>query len=384
MRLELGMKHTIIRKSARGFAERQLAPIAAEIDRHARFPWDVVARMRHLGYLGIQIPPAWDGAGLDTLGYSLVIEEISRVCPAMGLLLSVHNSVAAYPIWRFGTDLQRERFLRPLAKGDLIGAFCLTEPNAGSDASAVETSAVLDHDDHFVISGNKVFVTNGGMAGIALVFTRTRLSGKERELSVIIVETDRPGCTRGPQEELCGMRGNPVCSLIFNDCRVPRENLLGGAGEGLRIALATLDVGRIGIASQAVGIGQACLEASVKYAKERTQFRRPIGDFQAIQSKIAEMAVQVEAARLLTHRAAALLDSEGRVAMASAMAKLFSSRVAVRASEEAIQIHGGYGYTRAYPVERYYRDAKATEIYEGTSEIQRLVIYRELQSGKRG
>lgn len=384
MRLELGMKHTIIRKSARGFAERQLAPIAAEIDRHARFPWDVVARMRHLGYLGIQIPQAWDGAGLDTLGYSLVIEEISRVCPAMGLLLSVHNSVAAYPIWRFGTDLQRERFLRPLARGDLIGAFCLTEPNAGSDASAVETSAVLDHDDHFVISGNKVFVTNGGMAGIALVFTRTRLSGKERELSVIIVETDRPGCTRGPQEELCGMRGNPVCSLIFNDCRVPRENLLGGAGEGLRIALATLDVGRIGIASQAVGIGQACLEASVKYARERTQFRRPIGDFQAIQSKIAEMAVQVEAARLLTHRAAALLDSEGRVAMASAMAKLFSSRVAVRASEEAIQIHGGYGYTRAYPVERYYRDAKATEIYEGTSEIQRLVIYRELQSGKRG
>ncbi|MGQ9654074.1 MAG: acyl-CoA dehydrogenase family protein, partial [Thermodesulfobacteriota bacterium] len=343
-----------------------------------------VARMRHLGYLGIQIPRAWDGAGLDTLGYCLVIEEISRVCPAMGLLLSVHNSVAAYPIWRFGTDLQRERFLRPLAKGDLIGAFCLTEPNAGSDASAVETSAVLDHDDHFVISGNKVFVTNGGMASIALVFTRTRVSGKERELSVIIVETDRPGCTRGPQEELCGMRGNPVCSLIFNDCRVPRENLLGGAGEGLRIALATLDVGRIGIASQAVGIGQACLEASVKYARERTQFRRPIGGFQAIQSKIAEMAVQVEAARLLTHRAAALLDSEGRVAMASAMAKLFSSRVAVRASQEAIQIHGGYGYTRAYPVERYYRDAKATEIYEGTSEIQRLVIYRELQSGKRG
>ncbi len=381
MRLELDMKHTIIRKSARGFAERQLAPAAAEIDRHGRFPWDLVARMRPLGYFGIQIPPLWEGAGLDTLGYSLVIEEISRVCAAMGLLLSVHNSVAAYPIWRFGSELQRERFVRPLARGDLIGSFCLTEPNAGSDASAVETSAVLDH-DHFILNGNKVFVTNGGVAGISLVFARTRLSGNQRELSVIIVETDRPGCTRGPQEELCGMRGNPVCSLILNDCRVPRENLLGDAGEGLRIALATLDVGRIGIASQAVGIGQACLEASIRYASERVQFRRPIGGFQAIQSKIAEMAVQVEAARILTHKAAALLDSGGRVAMASAMAKLFSSRVAVQASEEAIQIHGGYGYTRAYPVERYYRDAKATEIYEGTSEIQRLVIYRELQSGK--
>jgi len=383
MRLELDMKHTVIRKIARGFAERHLGPAAGEIDRSARFPSDLLAKMKPLGYFGIQIPQQWAGAGLDTLAYSLVIEEFSRACAAVGLMLSVHNSVAAYPIWRFGTEAQRQRFLRPLARGDLVGSFCLTEPNAGSDASAVETCAVLD-DDHFILNGNKVFVTNGGLAGIALVFCRTRLTGNPRELSVIMVETDRPGCAKGPQEELCGMRGNPVCSFVLNDCRVPRDNLLGAPGEGLRIALATLDAGRIGIASQAVGIAQACLDASVRYANERSQFRQSIGGFQAVQSKIAEMAVGVEAARMLTYRAAALLDKGGRVTMASAMAKLFSSRVAVQAATEAIQIHGGYGYTRAYPVERYYRDAKATEIYEGTSEIQRLVIYRELESGREG
>lgn len=381
MELELDMKHRVVRKTARGFAESEIGPFVPEMDREACFSRKVAERMKPLGYFGLQIPPAWDGAGLDTLGYALVVEEISRVCAAMGLMIAVHNSVAAYPVWRFGTDAQRERFLRPLARGDCIGAFCLTEPNAGSDASAVETTASMDGDE-FVLNGNKIFVTNGGVAGVALVFARTPITGNQREMSVLIVETEIAGCTKGPQEDLCGMRGNPVCSLVMSDCRVPRENLLGEPGEGLRIALASLDGGRVGIAAQALGIAQACLEASVQYAKERVQFGRPIGTFQAVQSKIAEMAVEVEAARLLTYRAACAFDDGGRATLPSAMAKLLSSRVAVRAALEAIQIHGGYGYSRAYPVERYLRDAKATEIYEGTSEIQQMVICRDLFSTK--
>jgi butyryl-CoA dehydrogenase len=318
---------------------------------------------------------------MDTLGYALVIEEISKACAAMGLTLSVHNSVAAYPILAFGSKEQQERYLRPLARGDQIGAFCLTEPNAGSDASAVEATAVLDGDD-FVLNGNKIWVTNGGVAGTALVFARTFLTGKPKEMSVLIVEVDRPGCARGPHEDQCGMRGNPVCPLVLNNCRVSRENLLGKPGDGFRIAFTTLDNGRIGIASQALGIGQACLEASLQYARERFQFGRPIGTFQAIQSKIADMAVELEAARLLTYRGACALDGRGSATLFSAMAKLFASRVAVRAALEGLQIHGGYGYSKAYPIERYFRDAKVTEIYEGTSEIQRIVIYRELSSGK--
>jgi butyryl-CoA dehydrogenase len=382
MDLELDMKHRIIRKLARGFVERELGPIAPEVDREARFPWEVAELMKPLGYFGLQIPPSWEGAGLDTLGYALVVEEVSRVCAAMGLMISVHNSVAAYPLWRFGTDAQRERFLRPLARGDRIGSFCLTEPNAGSDANAVETTAAVDG-DAFILNGNKIFVTNGSVAGIALVFARTSLTGNPREVSVLIVETDTEGCTKGPQEDLCGMRGNPVCYLVMNDCRVPRDNLLGQPGQGLRMALASLDGGRIGISAQALGIAQACLEASLQYAKERVQFGRPIGTFQAIQSKLADMAVEVEAARLLTYRAACDVDLGKRVTLASAMAKLFSSRVSVRAALEAVQIYGGYGYTRAYPVERYLRDAKVTEIYEGTSEVQQMVICRDLLWAKR-
>ncbi len=377
MDLELDMKHRIVQRAARSLAEAELGPVAAGIDRDGRFPRDAVERMRDLGYFGLQIPRSWGGAGLDGLGYALVIEELSRVSAAVGLTIAVHNGVAALPLWRFGTDRQRERFLRPLARGDQIGAFCLTEPNAGSDASAVESAAEASGDD-LVLNGSKIFVTNGAVAGIALVFARTRITGASRELSVIIVETDRPGCSRGPVEALCGMRGNPVCSLVFNDCRVPRENLLGGPGEGLRIALASLDGGRIGIAAQALGIAQASLDASVRYARERVQFGRAIGEFQAIQSKIAEMAVELEAARLLTHRAACTMDAGGRATLPSAMAKLLASAVAVRAALEAVQIHGGYGCSQAYPVERYLRDAKVTEIYEGTSEIQRMVIAREL------
>lgn len=381
MHLELEMRHRIVRKAAREFASRHIAPVAAQMDGTGRFPWEVMRAMGPLGYLGLQVSSQWGGAGLDALGSALVVEEVSRCSGALGLLVAVHNGVVASPLSRFGNQEQKERFLGPLARGEVIGAFCLTEANAGSDAGAIQTTAVPDGEE-LILNGNKVFVTNGGVAGTALVFARTRITGQPRETSVLIVEAHRPGFIRGPVEELCGMRGNPVCSLAFEDCRLPLGNVLGAPGEGLRIALASLDGGRVGIAAQALGISQACLEASLQYARERIQFGKPIASFQAIQAKLAEMAVEVEAARLLTYKAAWMLDGHGRATSSSAMAKLFSSRVAVRAALEAVQIHGGYGYSRAYPVERYLRDAKVTEIYEGTSEIQRMVIYRELAQGQ--
>jgi len=382
MELELSMRHRVVRKAARGFAQEVLAPWAEWIDREARFPEEILESMKPLGYFGLQIPARWEGAGLDTLASAIVVEELSKACPAVGLMVSVHNSVAVNPIWRFGTPQQRDRYLPCMARGDRIGAFCLTEPNAGSDTAAVQTRAELQG-EHFIISGNKIFVTNGGEAGIALVIARTQLTSDQKEWSLLIVETDREGCLRGHQEDLVGMRGNPVCPLVFQECRVPRENLLGEPGRGLRIALEALDGGRVGIAAQALGIAQAALEASIQYAMERIQFERPIGHLQAIQAKVADMAVQVEAARLLTYKAARACDAGNGATQAAAMAKLFASATAVRAALEAVQIFGGYGYTRAYPVERYLRDAKATEIYEGTSEIQRLVISRKLLFGRK-
>ncbi len=380
MHFELDMKHRLIRRAVREFGARNIScELAARMDSTGRFPWEVVREMGALGYLGLQVSRELGGAGLDWLGAAIVVEEISRCSGALGLLLAVHNGVVLNPLMRFGSLGQKERFLRALATGDAIGAFCLTEANAGSDASAIQTTAIPDGED-LLLNGNKVFVTNGAVASLALVFARTSMTGAPKETSVLIVEANRKGFLRGPVEELCGMRGNPVCSLSFEECRLPMQNLLGQAGEGLRIALATLDGGRVGIAAQALGIAQASMDASVSYARERTQFGKPIAAFQAIQAKVAKMAVEIEAARLLTYKAACLLDSGGRASKGSAMAKLFSSEVAVRAALDAVQIHGGYGYSRAYPVERYLRDAKATEIYEGTSEIQRLVIYRELAS----
>lgn len=380
MHFELDMKHRLIRRAVMEFGARNIScEVAARMDSTGRFPWEVVREMGALGYLGLQVSRELGGAGLDWLGAAIVVEEISRCSGALGLLLAVHNGVVLNPLMRFGSLEQKERFLRSLATGDAIGAFCLTEANAGSDASAIQTTAILDGED-LLLNGNKVFVTNGAVASLALVFARTSMTGAPKETSVLIVEANRKGFLRGPVEELCGMRGNPVCSLSFEECRLPMQNLLGQAGEGLRIALAILDGGRVGIAAQALGIAQASMDASISYARERTQFGKPIAAFQAIQAKVAKMAVEIEAARLLTYKAACLLDSGGRASKGSAMAKLFSSEVAVRAALDAVQIHGGYGYSRAYPVERYLRDAKATEIYEGTSEIQRLVIYRELAS----
>jgi len=371
------MKQAVVRRTARSFAEAEIGPIAAAIDQEARFPWDVVEKMKGLQYFGLQVPRQYGGAGLDTISGCIVIEELSRVCAAMGLTIAVHNGVAVHPIAVFGTDHQKKRFLPALARGGQIGAFCLTEPNAGSDATNVETTAIEDGGD-LVLNGHKIFVTNGEVAGLALIFAATNPQDKKRGMSVVVVETDRPGFSLGVKEDHCGMRANPVGSLIMQDCRVPKDHLLGRPGDGYKIGLQTLDNGRIGIAAQAVGIAQACLEASIKYAKERRQFNSPIAQFQALQTFLADMSTEVEAARLLTYQAAHRKDKGHVYTSEAAMCKVFASETAMRAAVKGVQIHGGYGYTKSYPIERYYRDAKATEIYEGTSEIQRLVIARQL------
>jgi butyryl-CoA dehydrogenase len=373
------MKHKLVRKTVRKFAEEELAPIAYEIDRESRFPWEVIEKMRPLNFFGLQVPRAYGGADVDSISYAIAIEEISRVCAAVGLCVTVHNSVGAYPIVRFGTKEQKETFLPRLASGERIGAFCLTEANAGSDAGGVETNAVPDGDG-YVINGTKIFVTNGGICGCALIFAVTDAENPRRAASVFIVENDTPGFSVGEIEDLCGMRANPVSSLFFEDCRVPELNLLGRPGDGLKIGLATLDTGRIGIAAQALGIAQAGFEASVKYSKERQQFGKPISSFQTIQNYLADMSTEIDAARLLLYRACALKDEGKPFGPESAKAKLYCSAVASRVSSLAVQIHGGYGYSKEYDVERYFRDAKVTEIYEGTSEVQRMVISRAILS----
>jgi butyryl-CoA dehydrogenase len=312
------------------------------------------------------------------VSYTIVVEEVSRASGAMGLCIAVHNSVAAYPLYEFGNEEQRRRFLVPLATGEKIGTFCLTEPNAGSDASSLETLAVRDGDG-YVLNGNKIFVTNGGVSGLNLIFSYLNGPQGQKEYTVFIVESDRKGLEKGPDEELMGMRGNPVCPITLSDCRVPEANRLGEEGQGMKIALSTLSGGRIGIAAQALGIAQASLEVSVRYALERHQFKQPLANFDGIRNYLAEMATRVEAGRLLIHRASFLRDQGRPHGKESAMAKLFASEAAVDAARTGLQIHGGYGYTKAYPIERYYRDAKVCEIYEGTSEVQRMVIARSLQ-----
>lgn len=377
MSVEPEMKHAVIRRTVRKFAEEKLVPAAVEMDEKAEFPVHVASEMAALQYFGLEIPAAYGGAGLDSVSYAIVIEEISKASGAMGLCISVHNSVAAFPVYEFGNESQRQTFLIAMAKGEKIGTFCLTEPNAGSDASSIETTAVRDGDE-YILNGSKIFVTNGGASGLNLIFAITNPSKKGREYSVFVVESEREGLEKGAQEDLMGMRGNPVCPIVLNDCRVPQQNLLGGEGQGMKIALSTLGGGRIGIGSQALGIAQACLEASIKYARERYQFGKPIGDFGAIQGFLADMATRVEAARLLIFRASSLRDRKMPHSRESAMAKLFASETAVEAARTGLQIHGGYGYSKAYPIERYYRDAKVCEIYEGTSEVQRIVIARTL------
>lgn len=373
------MKHKVVRNTVRDFAESELGPIVADLDRESRFPREVIEKMRPLNFFGLQIPRDYGGADFDSISYAIAIEELSRVSAAVGLCVTVHNSVGAYPIVRFGTDAQKRRFLPDLAGGERIGAFCLSEANAGSDAGGVETHAVKEGDD-YVINGTKIFVTNGGVCGLALIFAVTDPKDAKSGASVFIVEKETPGFSVGEIEDLCGMRANPVSSLFFEDCRVHESNLLGRPGDGLRIGLAALDTGRIGIAAQALGIAQAAFDASLKYSKERQQFGKPISSFQTIQNYLADMATEIDAGRLLLYRACAFKDSGGPFGPEAAQAKLYCSALASRVTGLAVQIHGGYGYSKEYDVERYFRDAKVTEIYEGTSEVQRMVISRALLS----
>ena len=373
----LKKKHRILRRSVRAFCEQELKPIAAEIDQEARFPWEVAEKMGPLGYFGIQVPQELGGAGLDSLSYAITIEEVSRVSGSIGLCLSVHNSVVLYPILAFGSPQQHQRWVPALAQGQKIGAFCLTEPNAGSDAGGITATALADG-DQWLINANKVFVTNGGIADICLIFARTDPTAGHKGISVVVAERGTAGFVVGDLEDLCGMRANPVTSIRLYDCRVPKKNLLAKTGMGLKIGLAALDTGRIGIAAQALGIAQAALEEAVQYANQRQQFGVPLARHQAIQMMIADMATQVDAARMMVYRAAWLKDQKQPVTRAAAQAKLFAAETSTMVTDLAVQIHGGYGYSKAYAVERYYRDARVTRIYEGTSEVHRMVIAREV------
>lgn len=377
----LSEKHRIVRRSVRAFCEREIKPIAGEIDREARFPWEVVEKMGKLGYFGIQAPRELGGANLDSISYAIIVEEISRASGSLGLCVTVHNSVALYPIVAFGSREQKEKWVPPLARGEKIGSFCLTEPNAGSDAAGIESTALWDGND-YVVNANKVFVTNGGVADICLLFVQTKPASDGKEISVVVAERGTPGFVVGDLEDLCGMRANPVSSIRLYDCRLPAENLLGREGMGLKIGLAALDTGRMGIAAQSVGIAQAALEEGLLYAQQRRQFKVLICNHQAIQMMIADMGTLVEASRLMTYRAAAFRDSGKGFSQESAMAKLFASEACCKVTDLAVQIHGGYGYSKSYPVERYYRDARVTRIYEGSSEVHRMVIARGVMGKK--
>jgi len=370
-------KNRAVRRAVRSFCDEEIRPIAGEIDREASFPWQVVEKMGKMGYFGIQVPRELGGAGLDSMSYVIVIEELSRACAGLGLCVTVHNSVAVFPILAFGNDEQKQKWIPPLARGEKIGAFCLTEPNAGSDAAGIEATAIRQG-NHYTVNANKVFVTNGGVADICLIFARTDPDAGTKGISVVVAERGTPGFVVGDLEDLCGMRANPVTSIRLYDCAVPLGNLIGEEGTGLKIGLAALDIGRTGIAAQAVGIAQAALEEAVKYSRQRRQFGVPIARHQAVSMMIADMATQVDAARLMVYRSATLRDQGRPFSQASAMAKLFASETSTKVTDMAVQIHGGYGYSRLYPVERYYRDARVTRIYEGTSEIHRMVIAKEI------
>lgn len=377
MEFALNEEQKMIRDTIRDFAEREVRPVAARTDAEARYPKEAVEKLGELGFLGCVVPPEYGGSGLDYLSYTLVVEELSRACAATGVILSAHNSLACFPILKFGTEEQKQRFLVPMASGRHIGAFALTEPEAGSDAANQKTVAVEDGDS-YVLNGSKIFITNASVAQTFLVFCLTDPPAGVRGISALILERGMPGFEVGRREDTMGIRGSGACILTFDNVRVPRSQLLGEQNKGFRVAMATLDAGRIGIAAQAVGIGQACLDEAVRYAKERKQFGKPISALQAIQWMVADIATELEAARWLTYRAAAARDAGSEATLEAAQAKLFASEMAMRASHRAVQVHGGYGYTKEFTVERLFRDARITEIYEGTSEIQRLVIANQV------
>ncbi len=377
MNFELTEAQRLIRNTVRDFAEKELAPIAGELDRLKTFPEKPLQRLAELGILGMTIPPEYGGAGADTVSSCLALMEISRACASTAVAVSLHNTLTCEIIYRFGTEDQRRRYLPALCRGEMLGAFSLTEPTSGSDAASLRTTAVRRGDD-YVLNGTKLFVTNGSRAGAIILFASTDLSQGDKGITAFLINPSFPGFRVGKQEKKMGLRASDTAELVLEDCVVPAEHRIGEEGEGFAIALASLVNGRAGIAAQAVGIAQACLEASIRYAKERHQFGLPIGRFQAIQWKLANMATEIEAARLLTLRAAALKDRDLPCAKEASMAKLFASEVANRAAYEAIQVHGGYGYLQDFPVERYARDARVLTIYEGTSEIHRLIVSRHL------
>jgi alkylation response protein AidB-like acyl-CoA dehydrogenase len=363
----------MIQAMVRDFAREVVLPTAAERDRTGEFPAENIRKMGELGLLGMNVPPEFNGAGVDTVSYSVALQEIAYACASTAVIMSVHNSVACGPIYRFGSDYLKDSYLKPLAAGEKLGSFALTESGAGSDPSAQRTSAVLDG-THYVINGTKSFITSGKNSDLSVVTAYTDKGKKHRGISAFVVEKGAPGFSVGKEEEKMGLRASDTVELIFEDCRVPKENLLGEEGDGFVVAMTSLDGGRIGIASQSVGVGQAALDASVGYAKQRVQFNKPISQFQGIRWMIADMATAIEAARLLTFNAAAMKDRGEGFSAAASMAKVFASEMCNRITYQAIQIYGGYGYIKEYPLERYYRDARVFTIYEGTSEIQRRVI----------
>jgi len=373
MQIELSEEQLLMRDTVRRFAAEVVAPRAKEIDESGEFPREFFARAAELGLAGVAVPEEHGGAGMDVVSYCLVIEEISRVCASSGVILSVNNSLVCDPILAWGNAEQKREFLVPLASGEKLGCFALTEPGAGSDAAALRTTARRDGDD-YVLDGSKVFITNGLAADVAIVFASVDLARGHKGITAFLVPMDSPGLARGGHQYKLGVQASGTTELFFENLRVPARYRLGDEGQGFRIAMATLDGGRIGIAAQAVGIAQGAFEEARKYARERQQFGKAISEFQTIQFYLADMAVEIDAARLLTWKAAWKKQQGGRYSLEAAQAKLFASEAAQHVTNKALQIHGGYGYTREYNVERFFRDARITEIYEGTSEIQKLVI----------
>jgi len=373
MNFQLSKEHEMLQKMYREFTENEVKPFAEEVDEKEEFPVETVKKLARYGFLGIPFPKEYGGQGADHLAYAMAVEELSKACATTGVIVSAHTSLCASPIYLFGTEEQKQQYLTPLAKGEMLGAFGLTEPGAGTDAGGQQTTAVLA-EDHYILNGTKFFITNAGYADVYMIIAMTDKSKGTRGCSAFIVEKDFPGFSVGKKEKKLGIKGSSTCELILEDCIVPKENLLGREGEGFRIAMRTLDGGRVGIAAQALGIGQGAVDETVKYVKERKQFNKRISQFQNTQFQLADMQTRVEASRLLVYQAACGEDCKQPFAHLAAMAKLYASETASDVTRRAVQLFGGYGYTREYPVERMMRDAKITEIYEGTSEVQRMVI----------
>lgn len=373
MNFNLTKEQEIVKKMVREFTENEVKPIAAEIDQTERFPMENVEKMKKYGFFGMNMPKEYGGAGTDEMSYVLAVEELSRYCATTGVILSAHNSLACWPIYKFGTEEQKQKYLVPLAKGKKLGSFALTEPNAGTDAAGQQTFAKKDGED-WIINGSKIFITNGKYADIYVIFAMTEPSKGTRGISAFIIEKGMKGFSIGKIEDKMGIRGSATAELIFQNLRVPKENMLGQEGKGFKIAMQTLDGGRIGIAAQALGIAQGAMDETLNYINQREQFGRSISKFQALQFNIADMETQIQAARLLVYQSAQAKNDGQPYSKLAAMAKLFAAETAMFVTTKAVQLHGGYGYTKDYPVERMMRDAKITEIYEGTSEVQRMVI----------